>query len=61
MVVMKRATQLTARKSVSIAEAGLSDVRRTDSGRLNQKTVHVLDLLSGTICHVCCCYIHLRL
>jgi hypothetical protein len=31
MVMMKRAAQLTARKSVSIAEAGLSDVRRTDS------------------------------
>jgi hypothetical protein len=58
MVMMKRAAQLTARKSVSIAEAGLSDVRRTDSGRLNQETVHVWHLLSGTVCHVCCSYIH---
>jgi hypothetical protein len=41
MAMMKRAGQLTARKSVSIAEAGLSDVWRTDCGRLNQETVHV--------------------
>ena len=41
MAMMKRAGQLTARKSVSTAEAGLSDVWRTDCGRLNQETVHV--------------------
>jgi hypothetical protein len=42
MAMMKRAGQLTARKSVSIAEAGLSDVWRTDCGRLNQETLYML-------------------
>lgn len=57
MTGMKRARQLTARKSVSIAEAGLSDVRRTDSWATQPSncTSTYIAVLSGTIhvCHVC--------